>query len=121
MSEARFRRRQRLAGPAPFRDLFNKGATSRGDWLVLTVLPNGRIYSRFGCTIRRQAVPAGALRNRLKRWLRETFRLNQASIPSGLDIAAIVTRLPESASFSTVEGEFKRLIQRLGLQEDSGS
>ena len=50
------------------------------------VLPNGLEHSRFGLIVGRKH--GGAVRrNRIKRVLREGFRLSRCDLPNGLDIA----------------------------------
>ncbi len=119
MSLTSFGRKNRLSGKSTFRRLFAQGATLRSHWLALTFLPNAGSHTRFGCTVRRQATKGGACRNRLKRWLREAFRRNQALLPSGIDLVAVVLKIPEGLTFQRLEEEFLGLSRRLALQPKS--
>ncbi len=114
---ARFSTAQRLSGKETFRRIFSEGISVRGPWLNLVVLPNGLAHARFGCTIRRHAAPGGAKRNRIKRWLREAFRLNKSAFPSGLDCLFVVTKLPADLSYRMVEEEGLKLKKRINLQK----
>ena len=61
-------------------------------------------------------------RNRLKRWLREAFRLEQHRFPAGLDLIAIplaADRASLSAYRQSLIGLVKRLMKRLDRAEDS--
>ena len=64
--------------------------------------PNGLEYSRLGLIVPKKVVPLAAGRNRLRRLLREWFRLRQPEL-SGLDVIAQV-RAP--ANEITFRAEF---------------
>lgn len=84
-----FRRRQRLSHNREFQAVYGaKVRKARGPVAVFG-LPNGLGYSRLGLSVGRQAGNA-VMRNRLKRLVREAFRLEQAGagggIPAGMDL-----------------------------------
>ncbi len=112
---ARFRRTQRISGRTAFRQLFQEGVTVRNEWLALTAKPNGLKVKRFGGTVRREAAPAAVLRNRWKRWLRESFRENQEKFPSSMDLLATIRRVPPHPSFGFLERSLIELAQRREL------
>ncbi|OHC03262.1 MAG: ribonuclease P protein component [Planctomycetes bacterium RIFCSPLOWO2_12_FULL_50_35] len=58
-------------------------------------------------------------RNRIRRLLRECFRLNKALLGPGLDVV-LVAKKGFPTTFSGAEEEFKRLIGRLKIQRKSG-
>lgn len=58
-----------------------------GCGLDVLAAPNGLEYARLGLIIPKKIVPTAVGRNRIKRLLREGFRIHQEEI-SGLDVVA---------------------------------
>ena len=102
----KFGHSKRISGQGDFRRLLKEAKSLRGDWFTLKVMPNGKQDSRFGCAVRRSASPEAVFRNRLKRWFREAFRRNQRGFPAGFDVAIVVFKAPEKASYAFVEQTF---------------
>ena len=85
----------------------------RGEWLSLRILPNESEQTRFGCAIRKKVAPQAVQRNRLKRWLRESFRLHPEAVPKGLNLVVMVQKVPAGVDFYSTEREFLTLCRRL--------
>lgn len=70
---------------------------------------------RLGITVSRK-VGVAVVRNRVKRLLREAFRLHQHELPSGLDLVAIARSEAATPpdSLAQVEGELLEVRRRLG-------
>ena len=82
----RFPSRLRLRGRSEFRRLFEQGKRAGDHRLQVWAAPNDLECSRFGLVVGRKHGNA-VRRNRIKRVLREAFRLCRSELPSGLDIA----------------------------------
>ena len=82
------RPRQRLRNPSDFRRVYDARKTWHGAAVVIFFRPNGVSFSRVGLSVSRKHGPA-AKRNRLRRVLREAFRLSQADVPAGFDFVLI--------------------------------
>ncbi len=82
----RFPPRLRIRRHAEFARVMREGRRGGDRRLLLWVLPNGRAYTRLGLVVGRRHGNAVA-RNRLKRLLREAFRLSRDKLPPGFDIA----------------------------------
>ena len=75
------------------------------------VKANALPFSRFTVSVPRRVCIA-VLRNRWKRLLRESFRLNKEAIGPGLDIVAIPTQPPAELKRPQVEFVLVELVKR---------
>jgi ribonuclease P protein component len=68
--------------------------------------------TRLGITVTRKIGNAVA-RNRIKRLVREVFRLHRARLPEGLDLVWVAKQQAAQARFSDVLDDFEVLVRRL--------
>jgi len=89
--DARFPKALRLLKKRDFDRTFAEGVTVRNGRMKLVVRTNGFLWSRIGLIVGRRYGNA-VERNRLRRHLREAFRLDRAALPPGLDIVVLPFR-----------------------------
>jgi ribonuclease P protein component len=94
MSQASFRPHERIHHPKDFRRAFDRRRPASDATLVVYAVENGRDHPRLGISVSRKKIRSAAARNRVKRLLREAFRLSKAELPEGIDLV-VVPRDPE--------------------------
>ncbi|MEN8134870.1 MAG: ribonuclease P protein component [Thermodesulfobacteriota bacterium] len=96
-----------LRKPREYRNVYNRGRRIRGNHLTIIYAPNGNEESRLGISV--HGVKRAVIRNRIKRIIREFFRLNRAFITPASDIVFAVRNgfTPDSPA------EIKYLVDRM--------
>jgi ribonuclease P protein component len=117
-TQATFRPHERIRDPADFRRAFERKRSASDDTMVVHGVENGRDYPRLGISIGRRKVRTAVARNRVKRLLREAFRLAKDELPAGVDL--VVVPRTGDLTFAQVRQALPRLSQaaarRLGLR-----
>jgi ribonuclease P protein component len=85
MTRKSLRPADRIRGDARFEEIRRHGLRAGDDLLFVRALGNDRGSARLGVAVGRSA-GGSVLRSRLRRMLREAFRLNRGRIPPGLDL-----------------------------------
>lgn len=85
----RYTAAHRLSGDNAFKAVFDNKLRKNAGPLAVLGLPNEAEHHRFGMTVSRK-VGNAVKRHRIKRRLREAFRLNQHAWPGRYDIVVIV-------------------------------
>ena len=115
---ATFRPHERINDPRDFRRAFDRKRSASDARLVVYGVENGRDYPRLGISVGRKKVRRAVARNRIKRLLREAFRLGREELPAGLDL--IVVPRSGDLTFAEAREALPRLAQavarRIGLR-----
>ncbi|MEE3249324.1 MAG: ribonuclease P protein component [Chloroflexota bacterium] len=108
-------RRQRLTGSKRFSQIHIGGSSAANRLLVIRYLANGSSCSRFGFLVSKR-IGNAAVRNKVKRRLREAVRLNP--VKSGWDAIFIVRRGAGSAKYQDLKDAIDNLLQRANLVDE---
>ena len=87
-----FRPHERIKDPADFRRAFDRRRSVSDDVLIVYGVENGLDHPRLGISVSRKKVRRATARNRIKRLIREAFRLGKAEMPPGIDLVVLPAR-----------------------------
>jgi ribonuclease P protein component len=116
----KFSRQSRLLKPAEFKLVFQQAVRSRDDSFRVLARVNNKNHHRLGMAISKKACTQAVGRNRIKRLVRESFRLQIASISqeNALDFVVMPTNLTSDQSNATlhqsISAHWQRLIKKAG-------
>jgi ribonuclease P protein component len=106
-----FRRVKRL-GKDYHSSLFKLGVVQRKEE---GALPAGRQASRFGFVISKKIDKRAAVRNRIKRLLRESVRQRLEKIPEGFDFVFVVRPNIVGKDYEEVSAEVDRVLSKVSF------
>ena len=86
-----FPRRLRLSGRRDFADTYAAQTRRPAGPLLVFARPNGLAFCRLGLSVARR-VGSAPKRVRIKRLLREAFRLSRSELPAGYDLIVVVRK-----------------------------
>ena len=116
MPRATFGKNRRLLKSSDFKEVFDNNSVrvAHPNLLILSE-PNGRESSRLGLVIGKKNVPTAVARNKVKRVVRETFRLTE--LPVAIDLVFLARKalgkLSQAELATLIQQSWGRLAARL--------
>ena len=102
-----------------FRRLYRSGSNAANRYLVLYCRGNGSNGNRIGITVNAKLAHA-VHRNRVRRQLREIYRLHEQEFKPGHDLVVVVRTRAIGAPYGKLEAAYLALASQLGLLRDPG-
>jgi ribonuclease P protein component len=111
----RFPRARRVRKRTDYLAIQGGGRRVSGSHYMLFALPasSGDRSARLGVTVSRK-VGGAVLRNRVKRWVRESWRRMGPGVPPGLDVVVIARPSAAGSGYGPTATELANLARRLG-------
>ena len=103
-----------------FRRAYNRGKSAADGRLVLYVRGNGQKGNRLGFTVSTK-VGCAVVRNRIRRRLRELYRLNEDKLSAGWDVVVVARVRAAQSDYHQLEKSFLHLADKLGLLKKEGT
>lgn len=100
-----------------FQRLYRTSGQANG-YFVLYARKNRTSANRVGITVSKKLGKAH-IRNRVRRRIRELYRLNEALFAPGWDIVIVARTRAIAAEFQTLEHAFLQLAQKQGLLKET--
>uniref|UniRef100_N2B303 Ribonuclease P protein component n=1 Tax=Eubacterium plexicaudatum ASF492 TaxID=1235802 RepID=N2B303_9FIRM len=106
-----------------FQKVYKRGKSYANRYLVLYVLKNGTECNRLGISISKK-VGNSIVRHRLKRLIKEAYRLQEDIFYSGLDIVVIARMSAKGISYTETEsallhlGNLHSILKSIKKEED---
>ncbi len=97
-----------------FRRVYNRGKSVLMPSIVLYKLPTKYPVIRIGFTVSNK-IGNAVTRNRIRRRLREAFRLNEERIKPGFDLVIVARHKSAEADYRILETELIDALSSLGL------
>ena len=98
-----------------FKNVYKFGRSFTGRYFVIYTYPNGKSYARLGLSIGKK-VGKAVVRNKLRRWIKEYFRLSEHGL-AGSDVVVIAkvkaNELVSTGKFSDVEKSIANLVEQI--------
>ena len=96
-----------------FKNCYRKGKSYANRLLVLYVCGNGSSSNRLGISVSKK-VGNSVIRHRVKRLIRESYRLHEQMFNNGLDIVAVARTSAAKADYQEIESAFLHIMSLSG-------
>lgn len=115
MVSFRFDRELRLLTPSQFDNVFQQPFRVASPLFTILAKPNQLTHPRIGLTIAKKRVKLAVHRNRIKRCVRDSFRLHQHQLP-GVDLVLMVKGDISNTPNDELLKQLERLWQKIARQ-----
>jgi ribonuclease P protein component len=109
-----FRKEERIRRRADFQRISREGARYQTRHFRVSVSPNGLAHGRLGITVTKR-IGSAVQRNRIKRLIREFFRLHKRELPGSSDLVISARKGAAGLNFWQVSEELKGLFKEPSL------
>ena len=96
-----------------FENVYKSGKSYANKYLVIYTLKNGTDENRLGISVSKK-VGNSVVRHRLKRLIKESYRLHEKMFNSGLDIAVIARKGSDACDYASIESALLHLMKLNG-------
>ncbi len=106
-----FRRTRRLVKKSEFNHVFNKAQKISWGYVTLLYKPNLLSHARLGFAISKRFAAQAVVRNRIRRILKESFRV-QTQLPA-YDLVVLLNKTCNKQNVDSIQNNIEQLWQKL--------
>lgn len=108
-------KKYKLRKNAEFRTVYRRGKSISNELLVLYIYRNGKNnFNRFGVSVSKK-VGKSVVRNRVRRLIKESYRLNSHELKQGYDLVVIARTNSKGKNYKHIEGSLMNLFKKAGI------
>lgn len=111
MKKQSYRKEERITSSSRYRVIYRQGVWKSSKNFTSVTYSNTQGIKRLGITVSKKAGNA-VKRSRIKRLLREYFRLNKDLFPAGCDVVLMARKNIPPLTYREICAELTRLIER---------
>ena len=97
-----------------FQKIYRTGKSYANKYLVMYLLENGMGENRLGISVSKK-VGNSVVRHRVKRLIKESYRLNENRFRTGCDIVVVARKEAKGKNYSEIESALLHLARLHGL------
>lgn len=97
-----------------FRVVYKKGKSIANRLLVLYIFRNIKKLNRTGVSVSKK-VGKSVIRNKVRRLIKESYRLNNSNLKQGYDLVFIARNSAKNRSFLEIQKSMLELFKKAGL------
>ena len=105
-----FKKNERLRRRSEFSALFQSGKRIHSEYLTVILSTNPSGMRRLGLVVGKKVGKAAVRRNRMKRLLREFFRLNKHRLPASQDILIVARKDFSFMKYRDLSSELEKVL-----------
>ena len=105
-----------------FQRVFKKGKWVGGDYLSIYFLPNKKKSNYIGIAVSKKVTKSSVKRNRIRRLIREAYRMNETMIMTGFDFVFVwkLTCPYEQAEFHKIKQDIMKAFRKMNIWIEKG-
>ncbi len=107
-----FKREERLSRNTEYKKVY-QGKRLQNAFFTLYFVPNAKQINRIGFVAGKKCLKLSARRNRLKRLLREVYRLNKAKIKGNFDLVIVARKIDFPLNYKEVKKRVLELLEKV--------
>lgn len=111
------KKEERIKKNSHFRYVYGRGKSYSNSNLIMYLSRNGKNINRVGFSVSKK-IGNSVIRNRVKRLMRESYRLNRHLLKKGKDIIFIARKGASELNYKEMENSVLNLIKKGGLLQE---